>query len=156
MKGGINLYGYVGADPVNWVDPWGLKIIGTWLKPELTSKILVDIYFNQFQPAFDVSPNPIGGTIFGYLPVELYASFKLKASCYDDCTDERWIATYDIEEVRLPINIPIYFNPYKLWQKAVNMIRMAANNQDKINQLGQKAKDKYGASAGTLCELKKK
>ena len=25
--GGVNLYGFVGGNPVNWVDPWGLEII---------------------------------------------------------------------------------------------------------------------------------
>ena len=25
--GGINLYEYVGSNPINWIDPWGLKTI---------------------------------------------------------------------------------------------------------------------------------
>ncbi len=25
LAGGINLYGYTGNDPVNWIDPWGLS-----------------------------------------------------------------------------------------------------------------------------------
>jgi RHS repeat-associated protein len=24
LAGGMNLYAYVGSDPVNWIDPWGL------------------------------------------------------------------------------------------------------------------------------------
>ena len=159
LQGGLNLYAYAGGNPANFIDPLGLKVTGTWLIPELTSHVYADIYFNQFTPAFDVSSEPIGGTIFGYLPVEFYASVKLKASCYDDCTEEKWVATFNIEEVRLYIDqFPVYFNPWKLWAKVVNMVRVAANNQDKVSALTQKAIDEYeksGKSATTLCNLKK-
>ena len=159
LAGGMNLYAYVGGDPVTFIDPLGLAITGTWLLPERTSHIYADIYLNQFEPAFKVSSNPIGGTTFGYLPVEFYASFKLKAYCYDDCTDEKWIATFNIKEARLYINqFPIYFNPYKWGLKVLNWIRLAVTNQDKIQALAQKAIDDYeesGKNATTLCKLKK-
>ena len=53
---------------------------------------------------------------------------------------------------------PVYFNPWKMWAKVLNMIRIAANSQDKISELGQKAIDEYeksGKSATTLCNLEK-
>jgi RHS repeat-associated protein len=34
--GGINLYGFVGGDPVNWVDPWGLE---RWPAPDGTHPV---------------------------------------------------------------------------------------------------------------------
>jgi RHS repeat-associated protein len=39
--GGINLYGFVGGDPVNFVDPWGLQTdVGTWT-PIITIPVIV-------------------------------------------------------------------------------------------------------------------
>ena len=30
LDGGMNLYGYVGGDPINWIDPWGLRFAESW------------------------------------------------------------------------------------------------------------------------------
>jgi RHS repeat-associated protein len=64
--GGINLYAFVGNNPVNWVDPWGLEIINysddtVYYKPENDSS------------ALPIAPHTIyGGTQDGFAIPCLY------------------------------------------------------------------------------------
>ncbi len=52
--GGINLYGFSGNNPVNWVDPWGLitaeKLIKLWeTTSEAKNSVACATFFNNCQ-----------------------------------------------------------------------------------------------------------
>ncbi len=78
--GGMNLYAFVGNNPVNWVDPWGL--IGSWEAPAYASKPREPRRGGMIlaEDAPSTPPNPEGVT--GFSPAFKYGLLSLVVMCY--------------------------------------------------------------------------
>ncbi|MFH0783494.1 MAG: RHS repeat-associated core domain-containing protein [Pseudomonadota bacterium] len=153
LDGGMNLYTYVSGNPLNWFDLDGLKITGYWLPPKPTSHIKADIYYKDFRPDLDISGEPFGGIIFGWVPIDIYGDFLLTAKCNDDCTGENWEASTNVNDVHLFIkDAPVYVNPWTWYIKLAKLGYLAGKHKE----LAQKAIDKLGISAAVFCESQKK
>ena len=82
LGGGINVYGYVSGNPIAFIDPAGLKIIGEWqLRPQITE--------------FDIALGPDvisvdGGRLLLSITASGSGTFAFVAKCTDTCTGESW------------------------------------------------------------------
>ena len=62
--GGINLFNYISSDPVNWIDPWGLLVVGVYdqktgvlILQDLDTKEIVSGQFFSGDTTSDPIPN---------------------------------------------------------------------------------------------------
>ncbi len=90
FNGGMNMYLYANSSPTRFIDPMGLKVIGSWSPPpKLTN-------FNfSCHSGFDCADF---GTGFNWmfavnLKIEASAEITVGVKCEDTCTKEKWEAS---------------------------------------------------------------
>ncbi len=57
--GGINLYGFVGGNPVNWVDPWGLEELPPTVIKKGMNPTIAHAYLKFLQGINTLCPFPL-------------------------------------------------------------------------------------------------
>ena len=89
--GDVNLYGYVGENPVNWMDFNGLEIIGRWItRPSINPWTLwVGVDMRQFEYNYWAG-SEIGKIRFGYAPLHIMSNVRFHIECKDTCSEEIW------------------------------------------------------------------
>jgi RHS repeat-associated protein len=91
-EGGVNLYGFVANDPVNWIDPWGLApagfgIFGTyyWGNKPFTPAVPPSL---PTKGPFGSICGPAGSNKGTWIPDLLPGACDRHDKCYDDCAKD--------------------------------------------------------------------
>jgi RHS repeat-associated protein len=161
LQGGLNTYTYVGNNPMAYIDPAGLEIIGEWVKkgiPEITE---VDIVWGNARRPDNWWKFWEHGYTYRSMEhaVDVRVGYSWDIQCFDTCNDDSWNIDGGLSEsfrVYVPVFTPIHPRVSRytsIANPAYNLLIKPAIN-DTLEKAGEMARLFYSnMTASEVCNL---
>jgi len=113
LEGGLNTFVYVGSNPMAYIDPAGLEIIGEWVKKGIPQITEVDIVWGNARRPDNWWKFWEHGFTYRSMEhaVDVRVGYSWDIKCFDTCNDDSWNIDGGISEsfrIYVPVFTPIH------------------------------------------------